>query len=706
MGENAVTQFLDDLSRLRSARLRGEDALVGAAALERAAARLREGATPPACRIVPFSPGRRPTDEATSPGLGSSDQAAMLFGTPHNGRGPNRAYILYELDEDSRARDEVEVDVTLSLTGPDGTDAPRALDGWNHRRVAPAAFTLADGGRPVLRPAGPGDHKLVVELDPETDLAPPPGVADPYGFSARYLQRVRVDLRASEAGVPLAAATTTLDVCSVPALGSLYTRVLDRVVAPDAARQAAACGETDPGPAYHPWYPALRVGSDKAALYTRALIGDIVGKGNHLTDPLWLLRVGVYLELLTCLGIAEAVQDDLGDILEPGERTAFESSGQYEQIRRRVDPEAWKSVWALRHITFPRLGAPRAGPVSALNLLNKKKTTLAFLHVHHGDLKHAVALAGPNEHNAQETWQRVFRDAERAVLRQTADAFPELGFLPRAARDVVLWHRRGRLEPLRNLRVPRSIMALLADQDGLFVSACTQYRASMNHVADWAKGRGLMDHTAAECVPVEVSLLEAHERDPARLAALQHRDGYGATLDVVEAEEAQAPPLDDAIRLLSEVPIFSVLDEEQLAMLARLSRPLPFGPMQRVVVQNRPGTSLFVIADGELEVVVRQDDGEDVVVGTRGRGAVVGEMSLLTGEPRAATLRAVDGALVYEIGCDQFDPLLDAHPEWIADLAGVMERRLAAQATTLAARAEGPDRGRLAELIRKRPRSR
>ena len=83
--------------------------------------------------------------------------------------------------------------------------------------------------------------------------------------------------------------------------------------------------------------------------------------------------------------------------------------------------------------------------MSLLNLLRKKRATLEFLHVHHEDLKQAIELAGPNRFNAQETWQRVFRDAERAVLRQTSVAFPELGYLPRPAREFVLWHRRGRL---------------------------------------------------------------------------------------------------------------------------------------------------------------------------------------------------------------------------------------------------------------------
>ena len=59
----------------------------------------------------------------------------------------------------------------------------------------------------------------------------------------------------------------------------------------------------------------LLIGAHKAELYTRALIGDIVDKRRNLADPGWLVRVGLYLELLTGLGVVEAVKDDVGDLL-------------------------------------------------------------------------------------------------------------------------------------------------------------------------------------------------------------------------------------------------------------------------------------------------------------------------------------------------------------------------------------------------------
>jgi CRP-like cAMP-binding protein len=312
--------------------------------------------------------------------------------------------------------------------------------------------------------------------------------------------------------------------------------------------------------------------------------------------------------------------------------------------------------------------------VSALNLLAKKKATLSFLHVHHADLQHAIRLAGRNHHNAQETWQRVFRDAERAVLRNVAAAFPELDDVPGPAREFVLWHRRGRFE---GIRLPGTVSGLFADQDGLFASACAQYRDSMNRVADWAKGAGLMDHTGVECVPRQVSLLEAHVNQPARVALLQHHDGYGPELEVgAELPATYRRPASEIQALLAVVPIFALLAPDELAALARTARPLTLGPTERLVVQDQAGDSLFVLAEGDLEVVLRRDGGEDVVIDALGKGAVVGEMSLLTGAPRTATVRALDGAVVYEIGTRQYQPLLHDHPELLDVLTDLMVERL------------------------------
>ncbi len=579
--------------------------------------------------LIPFTPGRRPTDEARHAWLGSSDQVAFVLGEPTI---DNRCYLLLAIEGTGA------LDVTL-----------KGVPGWERRPFEPSAFVA---GETTPRPWPLGDDRPYVFtlLPDELDLEIP--------FTGLRLQ---VEIRLADENV----ASGTLDVYDVRKFGTLYSRVVERVVIPDAARQQDGLAH-----AYHPWFPVLLIGSHKAELYTRALVGDIVHKQRNLSDPGWLVRVGIYLELLTCLGIAAAVDEDLyGDLELP-------------DLTDRLNVEGWTRVWALRQIAF---GGLRTGPVGALNLLNKRRATLEFLHVHHEDLQHAIELAGPNVHNAQETWHRVFRDAERAVLRQTPDAFPELGFLPSEVRRWVLWHRLGHLGMSRVLRVPGPLPRLLGDQDGLFASACSQYRASMNHVADWAKDHGLMDHAGEEAVPRQVSLLEAHMNQPTRVGLLQRRDGYDSERLEVGAELPQGyePPIADLAKLLAGTALFSLLREDEIDMLAHTARPLTFGPLERIIVQGQEGDSLFVVVDGAVEVMLRRDDGREVNLGLRPSPTVLGEMSLLTGAPRSATVRAVEGALVYEIGRRQYGPILAARPELVDALERAMEARLAAQGTML-----------------------
>jgi hypothetical protein len=687
-------EFISQLRALLESRVSGVDADAKALILLAAAERLRRGESGPECRLVPFVPGRRPTDEASHPTLGSSDQAALILGTPTPDGGENTAYLLLDV---SPTDPECGLGVTLWFTGPDGSLECAPIPTWDRRPLPWMTLEEGDAGAATLRATAPRDseQRLVIALSPAHDLLPGPGwrwqdvdgqlrdgatdERSPYSFGHLFCQQVRVGVEMTRAGVAVAADEAILFACDARKLGSLYRRLIDRLIAPDCARQAKAAGVSDPGPTFHPWYPVLKIGSHKAELYTRALIGDIVDKRRNLTDPGWLLRVGLHLEFLTFLGIVEAVKDEVGDLLTSAERSAFERSPLFGELRHRISPERWEHEWNLRTIAFHGRGAPRAGPVSALNLVRKRRATLAFLDAHHDDLRHAVELAGPNHHNSQETWQRVFRDAERAVLAATPQAFPELGFLPMQVREFVLWHRGGQRVAERR-RSPVKIVAWLGDRDGLFASACTQYRQSMNDVAEWAKERLLMDFTGEECIPREVSLLENKIARPARVAMLQRRDGYQEPLELAAPlPEEGVRAVEEIQRHLTEMPTFAPLTAEELQELARTARPITLGPLERLVRQGEQGSSLFVVADGVLEVMVRRQDGQDWPVDTITTGAVIGEMSLLTGEPRAATVRAVDGATVYEIGRRQYEPVLRSRPQLLDDLASIVEQRLRAQ---------------------------
>jgi CRP-like cAMP-binding protein len=69
-----------------------------------------------------------------------------------------------------------------------------------------------------------------------------------------------------------------------------------------------------------------------------------------------------------------------------------------------------------------------------------------------------------------------------------------------------------------------------------------------------------------------------------------------------------------------------------------------------------------------------------------GRGEIVGEMALITGEPRTATVRSVGETVIYEIGRQQYEPLLREYPEWLDDLTVLMHDRIARRANVDPAR--------------------
>ena len=120
------------------------------------------GAPLPACGIVPFVTGRRPTTEIAHPGLGSSDNTSLIWGVP--GRDENWAYILYTVTGLERYTPEecaaFALDVTLSFAGSDGSLHTAPLPGWDKRPLVPVAF--ADGTHTHDEADGIGRHTRLV----------------------------------------------------------------------------------------------------------------------------------------------------------------------------------------------------------------------------------------------------------------------------------------------------------------------------------------------------------------------------------------------------------------------------------------------------------------------------------------------------------------------------------------------------------------
>lgn len=103
-----------------------------------------------------------------------------------------------------------------------------------------------------------------------------------------------------------------------------------------------------------------------------------------------------------------------------------------------------------------------------------------------------------------------------------------------------------------------------------------------------------------------------------------------------------APERDDdviqVIQVIQGARLFETLDERELRTLIPLLHRRDYFPRDVIIQQGAPGAGLYIIAGGEAEVILENDEGEDIVLATLGAGRMFGEMSLLDGEPRAASV--------------------------------------------------------------------
>jgi small-conductance mechanosensitive channel len=176
--------------------------------------------------------------------------------------------------------------------------------------------------------------------------------------------------------------------------------------------------------------------------------------------------------------------------------------------------------------------------------------------------------------------------------------------------------------------------------------------------------------------------------------AYPKEDVYHAPMPVRHLDSAA---VEDREALLARVELLAPLtDEERRTLAGSLERRLVVAGAA-LIREGEPGESLFIVVEGRLDVHRgATPDGPGARVASVGPGQCVGEMSLLTGEPRSATLIAATDAVLYEVGKDAFADLIVRRPE-IADAIGalVAARRSAnqqrAQAVAGDAAAVAPD---------------
>lgn len=137
-------------------------------------------------------------------------------------------------------------------------------------------------------------------------------------------------------------------------------------------------------------------------------------------------------------------------------------------------------------------------------------------------------------------------------------------------------------------------------------------------------------------------------------------------------------------------PILQLLDDAQFDKLLHRARLQRFGRGEKVIVQGDSGHSMFIVLAGEADVLVATG-GTETRVATLRTGEAFGEMSLLTGEPRSATVRARSDCELWEIEKDTLGEILAENEALVQRLGELLARRRLENEGLLSATAPGSE---------------
>ena len=130
------------------------------------------------------------------------------------------------------------------------------------------------------------------------------------------------------------------------------------------------------------------------------------------------------------------------------------------------------------------------------------------------------------------------------------------------------------------------------------------------------------------------------------------------------------------IPILQRVPLFSQLSAVELQRVVDVARERAYPRNSVILFEDDPGDALYVVATGQVKVVLIGEDGREVILSVMGPGEFFGEMSLLDDEPRSAHVIAMEDSSLAVLRREDFESLLTATPQIALALLRELSRRL------------------------------
>jgi CRP/FNR family transcriptional regulator, cyclic AMP receptor protein len=132
----------------------------------------------------------------------------------------------------------------------------------------------------------------------------------------------------------------------------------------------------------------------------------------------------------------------------------------------------------------------------------------------------------------------------------------------------------------------------------------------------------------------------------------------------------------EVMELLRAVPLFSELSAPELERIAQVAVPRSFPADTRVFQEGDPGDSCYIVRAGSCRVTREHSDGRAITLANLGPGAIFGELAMLDGEARSASVEATEQTELLALPASDLRALLRQHPEMGEKLIVALTRRL------------------------------
>jgi len=132
----------------------------------------------------------------------------------------------------------------------------------------------------------------------------------------------------------------------------------------------------------------------------------------------------------------------------------------------------------------------------------------------------------------------------------------------------------------------------------------------------------------------------------------------------------------DPVGLLSRVSLFSELSREELERISRVAVPRSFPAGVRVFHEGVRSDACYLVRSGDLRVTREHSDGRAIALATLGPGDIFGELAMLDGQARSASVETLSDSELLALPASDFRRLLAEHSRISVKLIIALTRRL------------------------------